>query len=171
MINSPHWVLENTLGISFLYHPSASFLKMACKASPIAVEVGDLFLPPLSEQIQNKSSLNISSLHLVLKWQVQLQRTVLSSVITWCAEWWLQDSPTDFTPLAGNKNLPWNLAFSTPWLRTVAHNEHRALWSSSEINPPLCRAFPLTLLRYRVYMTHPRAIGTSHRQLGEQPSV
>lgn len=64
---------------------------MACKASPIAVEVGDLFLPPLSEQIQNKSSLNISSLHLVLKWQAQLQRTVLSSVITWCAERWLQD--------------------------------------------------------------------------------
>lgn len=77
MIKFAQWVLESTLGVSFLFHPSASFLTGKCKTGPTAVE--DIFLPPLFGKIH-------------LKWQAQLQRAVLSSLVACYAEQQLQDT-------------------------------------------------------------------------------
>lgn len=134
----------------FLFSPSASFLKITCKANQVAVEVEDFFFLSLgSQKIENKPGLNISS----LQCGFEVAGSVMEgwSCVLLChfpAVQWssagTSRSPTAFTQVSGEVDLPLSLLFCALWLRTVTHNECGVARSVlQDQSPKLCRAFPL----------------------------
>lgn len=106
-----------------------------------------LFLSLGSGKIENKPGLNISSLHsgfevagsVMEGWSCAL--LCHFPAVQWSSAG-ISRSPTAFTQVSGEVDLPLSLLSSALWLRTVTYNEHGVARSVLQDQSPAVQSFP-----------------------------